>query len=32
MFDPDCPNCDTSTCFVNDFTYTITGGTESWVM
>jgi hypothetical protein len=29
MFDPDCPNCDTSTCFVNDFTYTITGGTES---
>ena len=29
MFDPDCPNCDTSTCFVNDFTYTITGSTES---
>ena len=23
MFDPDCPVCDTSSCFINDFTYTI---------
>jgi hypothetical protein len=23
MFDPDCPNCDLSSCFPNDFTYTI---------
>jgi len=23
MFDPDCPVCDTSSCFPNDFTYTI---------
>jgi hypothetical protein len=28
MFNPDCPNCDLTTCFVNDFTYTITGTTE----
>lgn len=28
MFDPDCPNCDLGTCFVNDFTYTVTGTTE----
>ena len=28
MFDPDCPNCDITACFVNDFTYTITGTTE----
>ena len=27
MFDPDCPNCDTTTCFTNDFTYTITENT-----
>ena len=23
MFDPDCPNCDLSSCYPNDFTYTI---------